>query len=195
MLPKTAMKKNFSKMVIKITDKHLPTQIEKAIARLPKQSNASIEQTRLNALRQKIDELVAACQAELRSRGSLNLNTADAEEAAKICARVSGKQLTEVIKIAFEEIPPKQEEVLILKKIFNCPGTSYVELLKIYGKKDLSLVIGHLVYYRFGYFREFLSSPVQSDIILDRTNSAKGVYYTLRQEASEAFQNLDLLRQ
>ena len=130
-------------------------QVDAAISRLPLQSNASVEQVLANALRLKLTVLVEACREELRSRGSLILTAADVGQIAKIEARVLNMTLRDVIEIAFREVPPKEEEVLILRWIASHPGTSYTELLKVYGRNDLSLVIGHLVYHRFGYFPIF----------------------------------------
>jgi hypothetical protein len=123
--------------------KVVSAQIEAAITKLPRQSNSSIDQVLANAQRLKIDVLVEACREELRTRGSLILTTADAERIAKIESRIADLALRDVIEIAFREVPPKPEEILILRWIAAHPGTSYAELLKVYGRNDLSLVIGH----------------------------------------------------
>jgi hypothetical protein len=173
--------------------KVVSAQVEAAIAKLPRQSNVSIEQVLANAQRLKIDALAEACREELRTRGSLVLTTADAERIAEIESRVADLALREVIEIAFREVPAKPEEILILRSIAAHPGTSYRELLKIYGRNDLSLVIGHLAYYRFGYFRPFLRGNLQSDLLLEREGSPAGVRYSLRPEALEAFISLGIL--
>ncbi len=173
--------------------KVVSAQIEAAIAKLPRQSNASIAQVLSNAQRLKIDPLAEACREELRTRGSLVLTTADAERIAEIESRVADLALREVIEIAFREVPAKPEEILILQWIAAHPGTSYPELSKVYGRNDLSLVIGHLAYYRFGYFRPFLKGNVQSDLLLEREASPAGVRYSLRPEAFKAFSSLGIL--
>jgi hypothetical protein len=170
-----------------------PTGIANAIARLPQQSNASISQVLVNARRLNSDPLVQACQDELQARGSLNLNEADAKHAAGISAKTAGRSLSEVIEIAFKEVPAKPEELLILRWIAQHPGTSYAAILKVYGKNDLSLVIGHLIYYRFGYFRPLLNGPIQSDLLLHRDNASGKVCYTLRPEAVEALSAVGIL--
>jgi hypothetical protein len=160
----------------------------KAIDRLPGQSNASIEQVLANARRLSMVTLVEACQDELRTRGSLTLSKEDAEQAASVSSRISGKALSEVIQIAFTEVPAKPEELLIIRWIWKNPGTSYAEIKKIYQSGDLSLVIGHLVYRRFGYFRSLITTPTQSDLLLERGKIPGGkVCYTLRAEAIDAF--------
>jgi uncharacterized protein (DUF4415 family) len=167
--------------------------IANAIARLPQQSNASVSQVLVNARRLNSDSLVQACQDELQVRGSLNLNEADAKRAAGISAKTAGRTLSEIIEIAFKEVPAKPEELLILRWIAQHPGTSYATILNAYGKNDLSLVIGHLIYYRFGYFRPLLNGPIQSDLLLDRDNSSGKVCYTLRPEALEALSTVGIL--
>ncbi len=170
-----------------------PLQVNGAIDRLPRQSNASVEQVLANARRLGIEPLVQACQDELRTRGSLNLSTADAEQTSKISAKIAGKALSEVIEIAFKEVPAKPEELLILRWISQHPGTSHAELGTVYRNRDLSLVIGHLIYYRFGYFRPMLTGPIQSDLLLVRDKSSGRMCYTLRPEALTAFNALGML--
>jgi hypothetical protein len=170
-------------------------QVNDAIARLSRQSNTAIEQVLVNARRLEIEPLVQACQDELRMRGSLNLSAAEAERTSKISARIAGRALSEVIEIAFTEVPAKPEERLILNWISRHPGTSQAEIGTVYKNGDLSLVIGHLIYYRFGYFRPMLSGPTQSDLLLDRDRSSGRVCYTLRPEARAAFSALNLLGQ
>ena len=131
--------------------------------------------------------LAEACEEELRLRGSFDMSEADAEQMVQATARSAGKSLSEVIGMAFTDIPAKPEEVLILRWIANNPGTTFAATAKAYGRNDLALVIGHLVYYRCGYFRPFVKGSTQSDVLLIRTQSPAGVCYTLRIEAAEAF--------
>jgi len=167
--------------------------VNAAIARLPRQSNASVEQVMANAHRQGLEALADACREELHVRGSLTLDASGAVQAAKISDRVAGKVLREVIRIAFEEVPAKAEERLIISWLAQHPGMSYQELYGVYGKGDLSLVIGHLVYYRFGYFRPMLKGKTQSDVLIERDSTAPSVRYTLRPDAIAAFAALGLL--
>jgi hypothetical protein len=169
--------------------------VQAAIDRLPQQASSSIEQVIVNARQQGLDDLVEACQEELRVRGALTLSASDAEQAAKIGARVAGMALREVIELAFKEVPPKPEERLIINRIAQHPGTSYQDLNAVYRKGDLSLVIGHLVYYRFGYFRPMLTGRTQSDILLERDSSKPSVCYRIRPDALAAFDALGLLEQ
>jgi len=111
-----------------------PKHIADALARLPNQSSGSIRTTLENARRAGLDELVVACEQELRVRGSLNLSADDAAHAASVNAAVAGKSLQEVIAIAFGDVPAKPEEVLIIRWIAQHPGTSFREVRAVYGK-------------------------------------------------------------
>jgi hypothetical protein len=162
-------------------------QIDNAIARLPQQSNKAIETVRANASRLACEELVEAAARELHLRGSLVFDEAEAKRIAELSATLEGKTLHDVILRAFTDIPAKPEERLILAWIARHPGRPFRELLAAYGKRDLSLVIGHLAYYRFGYFRPFFESNTQSDVLLQRHSTPDGVSYALRPEAAAAF--------
>jgi hypothetical protein len=104
-----------------------PKHVQEAIARLPHQSNATLETVLSNARPHGIEELIAACQRELRVRGSLRLSAKDAEEAGSVSARVAGKSLQDVIVIAFTEVPAGDEELWFIEWIGRNPDTSYQE--------------------------------------------------------------------
>jgi hypothetical protein len=146
-----------------------------------------LKQVLANASRLAENLIVQACEYELRTRGSLELSKESAGQASEISTRIAGKALAEVIEIAFTEVPAKPEEHLILKWISQHPGTSQAEIATVYRNGDLSLVIGHLIYYRFGYFRPMLTGPIQSDLLLERDRTSGKVRYTLRPEALIAF--------
>jgi hypothetical protein len=111
---------------------------------------------------------------------------------AAIASRVADMALRDVIEIAFREVQANDEEILILRQIASHAGISHAELTKAYGRNDLSLVIGHLAYNRLGYFRPFLKSATQSDVLLERQSGPGGVRYWLRTEALEAFRALGI---
>ncbi len=175
--------------------KFSPAQVKSALDRLPRQSNASIDQVLVNARRLEIEPLVDACESELRTRGSLKLSGAEAEQAVAISAAVAGKALSEVIEMAFTDVAAKPEEILIFRWIAQHPGTSHAEIGAVYKNRDLPLVIGHMIYYRFGYFRALLAGPIQSDLLLERDRTSGKVCYTLRPEALMAFNSLGILNQ
>ncbi len=168
-------------------------QMSAAIARVPGQSNEALKAVLANARRMDAAELIAACELELGLRGSLNLTSEQALKSEEIRARVEGKSLAESIEIGFRESPPDEDEAAIITWLHENPAGLFQDALKQIGRKDLSLVIGHLIYNRFGFFRAHIESKTQSDLLITRQGSDKGVRYTLRDEASAAFRTLGLI--
>ena len=91
---------------------------------------------------------------------------------------------------------PIPKEAWVIQKLTANPGIRYVNSESLYvarfSKNDLSLVVGHLVYNRFGYFRHLIQSKTQSDLLIERCNDG-GVNYRLRAETLDAFRALDLV--
>lgn len=169
-------------------------QTRAAIARLAQQSDDAIHRVLANARRLNNEELVQACLEEQRVRGSIKMSAMDAKQALKASMMVAGKPLREVIEIAFREVKAKPEELLVLRWIAHHPGTSYSQASAAYGKGDLGLLLGHLVYHRFGFFRPLLASATYSDVLLEReSNSPAGVCYRLRPETLAALETLGIL--
>ena len=171
-------------------------QASAAIARIPGQSSAAVERIRENARAQSEQAVVEACEAELASRKA-PLSASQASQAVAAQAKVQDKSLQEVIEIAFRNVPFKApEEGWIVRTIAAQPGICYAELAEAYvaqfGKDDVSLTIGHLVYFRFGYFRHLIRSATQSDVLIAREH-AGGVTYRFRPEALAAFRALNLV--
>ena len=139
-------------------DKHLVA----AIGRVKSQSTADIRKVLENAKRKGIADLIAACEQELQLRGSLKLTEVEAKDAVRIEEEMERKTLTEVIADAFNWRPVDELEVRLLHVISKMPGASFREIEKAFGRRDTALVAGHLVYYRFGFFRRFipLARPV-----------------------------------
>lgn len=157
-------------------------QVDRAISRLSSGSNRSINQVMENARTGGSARLVEACEDELATRGSLDLTREGAERAAEISARTAAMELAQVVELAFREVPAKPEEITILRWIASHPGTSAAETEKAYGVRDTSLVIGHIIYHRFGYFRPFLQGKTQSDLLLKRTMIDGRMHYSIRPE-------------
>lgn len=169
-------------------------QVLAAIERLPGQSNAAIARVLENARAYLAHELVHACETELASRGSLQLSEAQARQAVAAQMKVKDKGLREVIEIAFQDVPLSYpEEAWVIQKLTANPSMRYANLELSYvtrfSKNDLSLVVGHLVYYRFGYFRHLIQSKTQSDLLIERSSDG-GVTYRLRAETLDAFRAL-----
>jgi hypothetical protein len=172
-------------------------QIATAISRLPGQSNAAIVRVLQNARAQSAHRLVQACEAEIATRGSLQLSEEQARQAVAAQMKVQDKGLLEVIEIAFQDAPPAYpEEAWVIREIAETPGIRYADLETAYiarfGKNDISLVVGHLVYNRFGYFRHLIQGKIQSDLLIERHNDG-GTTYRLRAETLEAFRKLNLI--
>ena len=74
------------------------------------------------------------------------------------------------------------------------PGGTYQEAVAAYGKGDVSLLVGHLVYDRYGCFKKFLDGQLrQSDVLVQRDHAGNSVRYTLKSEANQAFSELGLI--
>jgi hypothetical protein len=149
-------------------------QIDRAIKRIPKQSNASIKQVLENAKLGSAGRLVEACEDELKARASVDWTMETAGLMADAAARMVGKPLVEVIEIAFSELLPNPNKLSILRWIAAHPGGSSSAAEAAYTGKAFLLVVGHLIYDRLGYFRPFITTSTMSDILLARTNRLIG---------------------
>lgn len=169
-------------------------QVDAAIARLPVQASAAIATVRASALSHRLAALVAACDAELARRpfafSAVQATTFAAQQAA-----VAGMSLAEAIAHAFTVArKPSAEETRFLGWLAANPNGSFAEAKAAYGKGDLNLLIGHLVYHRLGCFRPFLpDGATQSSVLLDVDRSGKSVRYRLRPEAEAVLRGLAII--
>lgn len=108
---------------------------------------------------------------------------------------VAGMSLVDAIIHAFTSVrPPGLEEIRVLRWLAANPGGSYEQALAAYGKGDLALVIGHLVYDRYGCFRQFLEGHEdQSSVLINKDRSGGSVKYTLKPETIQTFAHLGVL--
>jgi hypothetical protein len=166
--------------------------VHDAIGRVPGQSNQQIETVLAQARSKGITKLTDACEEELRLRGSLKLTAEEAARANTISRAVQGKSSAEATELAFAEVPPDAGERRVLVWLAEHPGTTYQEAAKAYGKGDLSLVVGHLVYKRFGYFKHLIAGATQSDVLINRDKSGTSVRYTLLPEFAAALKSLGI---
>lgn len=158
--------------------------VQKAIDRLPTQSSDEIRRIRRTADEKTLTVLVAACDAELDRRP---FDQVDADMAASIRRgerETEGMSLEEAVRHAFSRFrPPSDYEIRILRWMAANPGGSYAEAEKAYGKGDLGLCIGHLVYDRYGCFRRFIDDRKdQSSVLIEKDRGQGSVRYTLRPE-------------
>jgi hypothetical protein len=171
-----------------------PKQIAKAIGRLPSQSNAEIRIVRTNAVGADIHDLVNACDRELKLRGGLELSPQQAREAVEASKRVHGRPLPDVVRAAFLAIPAKDYEIALIRTIHANADAPFPEIEKAYGRKDTALVVGHLVYDRFGFFRQFLDlEKDQSSILVMKGRSGSHVTWRLKDETVAVFEDLRIL--
>jgi hypothetical protein len=90
--------------------------------------------------------------------------------------------------------PPSREEEFILRWVAANPGRTYDEARKAYGKGDLGLVIGHLVYDRYGCFRKFMMpGEDQSSVLILKDRTGDSVRYTLKPEALAVFREIGVV--
>lgn len=164
-----------------------------AIDRLPRMATQQIASLLVTARIQGLQLLTTACEAELALR-PVPFTDDMAKRFDQMAKAVAGAPLHEAIQHAFAvELPVRDYELKIIRKIASEPGILFRELEAHYGKRDTSLVIGHLVYDRFGCFRHLLGlGEAQSDLLLVREKTPAGVRYWLRDEAEQAYRSLGL---
>jgi hypothetical protein len=135
-----------------------------------------------------------ACEAEIRTR-PFDFTGESAARFDEMAAAVQDMSLIDATRYAFgTERPASPEEIRILRWISAKPGTSYQEAKAAYGKGDLGLVIGHLVYDRYGCFRRFLKpGEDQSSVLLTKDRTGQSVRYWLKPESEAVFRELGLI--
>ncbi|MER0238955.1 hypothetical protein [Fulvimarina sp. MAC8] len=171
-----------------------PTAVDKAIARLPRLSTKDVQLMRGRGEDKGLTDLVEACDAELEKRP---IEYDDDTAAAMIAAEktVAEFDLAKATMYAFSEFrQASAEERRILGWIGANPGGSYADALKSYGKGDLALAIGHLVYDRYGCFRRFVEGHEdQSSVLIEKVRGDGSVRYTIRPEVLPVFKELALI--
>ncbi|KRA28540.1 MULTISPECIES: hypothetical protein [unclassified Brevundimonas] len=168
--------------------------ITRAIERLPTMGTREIRDLRDRAERQELGSLLDACERELALR-PIELSAVDAEAHARMADEVNDLDLVDTIAVAFSKVkPPNEEELQFLQWVAVNPGGTYQEALKVRGKGDVGLLIGHLVYDRFGCFRRFvIDGQDLSSILLVKERSGPSVSYRLKAEAREGLQRAGVL--
>ncbi|KQY75352.1 hypothetical protein [Brevundimonas sp. Root1423] len=171
-------------------DKHVAS----AIDRLSTMATREIRELRVRAERQDLASLRDACERELALR-PIELSADDAQAHARMATEVQDLDLVDTIAVAFSKVrPPNEEELQFLRWIAENPGGTYQDALKVRGKGDVGLLIGHLVYDRFGCFRRFVVDGQDlSSILLSKERSGPSVSYSLKAEAREGLQRAGIL--
>lgn len=160
--------------------------ITRAIERLPTMATREIRDLQGRAEQRGLAGLRDACEQELTLR-PVELSAVDAEAHVRMASEVRDLDLVDTIAVAFGRIkPPNEEELQFFQWIAAHPGGTFQEALKVRGKGDVGLLIGHLVYDRFGCFRKFVVEGQDlSSILLVKERSGPSVSYWLKPEALE----------
>lgn len=91
-------------------------------------------------------------------------------------------------------IPAKDYEIALIRTIQQNADAPFPKIKEAYGRRDTSLVVGHLVYDRFGFFRQFLDlEKDQSSILVIKGRSGPHVTWRLKDEALAVFKDLRIL--
>ena len=127
-------------------------------------------------------------------RGTLDLSTEQAAAAVEATAEVNDKNLQQIVEISFQRVRPTSDEVRLIRLISENPERYASELESMYGG-GFNLDVGHLVYFRYGFFRKFVTAKERiSDIIIDKDNSSGRMFYRgFRPEVLAAFKILKLV--
>ncbi|WP_148227418.1 hypothetical protein [Fulvimarina pelagi] len=165
-----------------------------AIDRLPSQSTKTVKAMRDRGRQKGLNDLVAACDAELSKRPI----EYDGDTARKMIAAEAAVELFDLpsaTRYAFSQFKEaSRDERRILAWIAANPGGSYADALKAYGKGDLSLTIGHLVYERYGCFARFVEDHEdQSSVLIQKERGDGSVRYTIRPEVIPIFKQLAVI--
>ncbi|MCJ2099473.1 hypothetical protein [Methylobacterium sp. E-046] len=132
--------------------------------------------------------LIEACDAELLAR-PFDITQDKAIAFNRTATQVHNLDLASAIRVAFTKVQPANlDEIDVLRWIAANPGGTYQDAERAHGKGDLALIIGHLVYERFGCFRRFMvPGDDQSSVLLQKDRTGGRVRYTLKPEAYAVF--------
>lgn len=171
------------------------TNVSAAISRLATMASKDVREMRLRGSKAGLPRLIEACDLELAAR-PFDYTADLAWKFEKMAEQVVDMDLPEAIKYAFGRgLTARDYEVRLLRWIAAHPGATYQEVAAAYGKRDLTLVIGHLVYDRYGAFRNFLQpGEDQSSVLLRKDRAGNSVRYWLRPEAAGVLLELGVLK-
>ena len=169
-------------------------QVAAAISRLPSMGSKLVRELRVRAEANGLSDLLAACDETLASR-PIEFDGALAESFVAMEQAVVDLDLVEAIRYAFSKARlANSEEIRFLRWVAANPGGTYQEAVEAYGKGDVGLLVGHLVYDRYGCFKKFLDPKEdQSSVLLHKDRSGNSVRYRLKAEAEQVFRELRLI--
>jgi hypothetical protein len=172
--------------------------IARAVDRVPGQPSATLRDIRIRAMNhdrpETVAALIAAIDAELDGR-PVDVDGPAAERNAVWAREADGLTLTDAVRYAFGTArEASDEERRMLPILAATPGIAYQAWASAYGKRDLSLVMGHLVHDRYGCFRHLRQEGEDQSEVLIRKETVKGrKHYWLRPEAEAVFRELGLV--
>ena len=170
-----------------------PESIVRAIERLPLQSTKDVREMRRRGVGRNLPALIEACDVELAKR-PIEFDGDMAARVEETAAITAGMDLAQATRFAFSDRPASDYEIRILRWMAAHPGGTYEEALQAYGKGDLALCIGHLVYDRYGCFRCFVEDHEdQSSVLIAKERGHGSVRYTLRPEILGVFEELGIV--
>ncbi len=171
-----------------------PENTAKAIRRVPSTGTKDLRSLLLRARHQKLFELATAIENELSLRGPISLDAPAAQRHCAWAEQVVDLNLVGAIEVAFTLAPINEDERALAMEIARLPGVSYQGLTKLRGKGDVSLILGHMVYERLGFFRKFIEGTERiSDLLFVREELSGRVTYSLTHEAEQAWRTLRLI--
>ena len=168
-------------------------KVRAAIDRLPKMASKAVKDMKATAERAGLPTLIEACDREL-ARRPIEYSGDMALAFETMAAQVEDMDLTSAIRHAFTIARrPSPDEIRFLRWIAANPDATYQAAEKAYGKGDLGLTIGHLVYDRYGCFRKFrVAGEDQSSVLLHKDRTGGSVRYRLKAEAEAVFKELGI---
>lgn len=169
--------------------------VAKALDGVPATASKTLRMWVERARENGADALAEACETELAARGTGEFDNKAAASHAEWTQMATDLSLTEAIELAFREVPPDAEEAQpVIAIIAGTPGITHTEVVKRYGRKHVSLIIGHLVHDRFGFFRKWTGeADKMSDILVERETVGRSVTYRFKPEAMVAFRALSII--
>lgn len=168
--------------------------IARALERVATTASKDLQALLQRAEERKITPLVEAISQELTLRGAVDFDAKAAHKHAEWADMAAELSLADTITMAFKEVPINADELELTCKIAQTPGIGYQALVDFRGKGDVSLILGHMIYERLGFFRKFISDVERiSDLLFQREVVSGRVSYRLTQAAENAFHQLKLI--
>lgn len=170
-----------------------PANVARAKAQIPSKDSRILREWARRAREHGISDLVDACEQELKLRGPLELDAAKADLHAQWTDQTQSMTLEDAIVFAFTQKRADEAERMVIRQLVENDNPSYADLVRMRGKGDVGLVLGHFVYERFGCFKRWIADADKiSDILFAREAGGSSIRYRLTPDARAAFDRLGL---